>query len=255
MKVAIIDDEIHCIESLALDLNSIDPNIKVVYKCNQPMEALEKLPKLDLDILFLDVEMPGINGFELLEQLNNFSFDIVFTTAYSQYAVQAFKLQAFNYLLKPIDETELKEVLHQWRLQKESKETAASEEVVRQLLDQMKKDGMLKSKIAVPIADGYEFLETNQILFCQSENNYTNIYLVNGSKLLISKTLKEVEKTLEKYLFIRIHQSYLINPNYMKKYHRKDGGYVMMDNDYRIPVSHHKKELLTGLFEAVSRNY
>src|SRR5690606_5300923 len=255
MKVAIIDDEIHCIESLALDLNSIDPNIKVVYKCNQPMEALEKLPKLDLDILFLDVEMPGINGFELLEQLNNFSFDIVFTTAYSQYAVQAFKLKAFNYLLKPVDEIELKEVLQQWRLQKENRDTAASEEVVRQLLDQMKKEGILKSKIAVPIADGYEFLETNQILFCQSENNYTNIYLVNGTKLLISKTLKEVEKTLEKYLFIRIHQSYLINPNYMKKYHRRDGGYVMMDNDHRIPVSHHKKELLTGLFEAVSRNY
>jgi two-component system LytT family response regulator len=255
MKVAIIDDEIHCIESLAMDLNSVDPHIKVVFKCNQPVEALERLPKLDIDILFLDVEMPGINGFELLEQLRSFSFDVVFTTAYSQYAVQAFKLKAFNYLLKPVDEIELKEVLQQWRLQKENRDTAASEEVVRQLLDQMKKEGILKSKIAVPIADGYEFLETNQILFCQSENNYTNIYLVNGTKLLISKTLKEVEKTLEKYLFIRIHQSYLINPNYMKKYHRRDGGYVMMDNDHRIPVSHHKKELLTGLFEAVSRNY
>jgi two-component system LytT family response regulator len=255
MKIAIIDDEIHCIESLAMDLNSIDPNIKVVYKCNQPLEALEKLSKLDIDILFLDVEMPGINGFELLEQLHSFSFDIVFTTAYSQYAVQAFKLKAFNYLLKPVDVLELKEVLQQWKIRKENMDNAASEEVVRQLLEQMKKEGMLKSKIAVPIADGYEFLETNQILFCQSENNYTNIYLVNGTKLLISKTLKEVEKTLEKYLFIRIHQSYLINPNYMKKYHRKDGGYVMMDNDHRIPVSHHKKELLTGLFEAVSRNY
>ncbi len=255
MKVAIIDDEIHCIESLALDLSSIDSDIKVVYKCNQPMEALEKLSKLDIDILFLDVEMPGINGFELLEQLQSFSFDIVFTTAYSQYAVQAFKLKAFNYLLKPVDVLELKEVLQQWKIRKENMEHAASEEVVRQLLDQMKKEGMLKSKIAVPIADGYEFLETSQILFCQSENNYTNIYLVNGTKLLISKTLKEVEKTLEKYLFIRIHQSYLINPNYMKKYHRKDGGYVMMDNNHRIPVSHHKKELLTGLFEAVSRNY
>ena len=255
MKVAIIDDEIHCIESLALDLNSIDEGIKVVYKCNRPQEALEKLPKLDVDILFLDVEMPGINGFELLEQLERFSFDIVFTTAYSQYAVQAFKLKAFNYLLKPVDVLELKEVLQQWKIRKENLDTAASEDVVRQLLEQMKKEGMLKSKIAVPIADGYEFLETNQILFCQSENNYTNIFLANGTKLLISKTLKEVEKTLEKYLFMRIHQSFLINPNYMKNYHRKDGGYVMMDNGQRIPVSHHKKELLTGLFEAVSRNY
>src|SRR5690554_768297 len=254
MKVAIIDDEIHCIESLALDLNSIDEGIKVVYKCNRPQEALEKLPKQDVDILFLDVEMPGINGFELLEQLERFSFDIVFTTAYSQYAVQAFKLKAFNYLLKPVDVLELKEVLQQWKIRKENLDTAASEDVVRQLLEQMKKEGMLKSKIAVPIADGYEFLETNQILFCQSENNYTNIFLANGMKLLISKTLKEVEKTLEKYLFMRIHQSFLINPNYMKNYHRKDGGYVMMDNGHRIPVSHHKKELLTGLFEAVSRN-
>src|SRR5690606_8205007 len=136
MKVAIIDDEIHCIESLALDLHSIDPNIKVGYKCNQPLEALEKLPKLDIDILFLDVEMPGINGFELLEQLNSFSFDIVFTTAYSQYAVQAFKLKAFNYLLKPVDVLELKEVLRQWKVRKENMDNAASEEVVRQLLEQ-----------------------------------------------------------------------------------------------------------------------
>lgn len=255
MKVAIIDDEIHCIESLALDIHSLEADIKVVYKCNKPAEALLKLPQLDIDLLFLDVEMPGMNGFELLEQLENFSFDIVFTTAYSQYAVQAFKLQAFNYLLKPVDVLELEEVLDHWKEQKENQEIAASEEMVRQLLDQMKKEGILKSKIAVPIADGYEFIETNQIIFCQSENNYTNIYLVNGSKLLISKTLKEVEKTLDKYLFMRIHQSFLINPNYMKKYHRKDGGYVMMENDHRIPVSHHKKGLLTGLFEAVSRNY
>src|SRR5690606_35091968 len=255
MKVAIIDDEIHCIESLALDLNSIDTAIKVVYKCNQPMEALEKLPKMDIDILLSDVEMPGMNGFELLEQLQSLSFDIVFTTAYSQYAVQAFKLKAFNYLLKPVDELELKGRLQQWKSGKENMDNAASEEVVRQLLDQMKKEGMLKSIIGVPNAERYEFLETDQILLRQSLNNYTNIYLTNGSKLLISKTLKEVEKTLDKYLFIRIHQSYLINPNYMKKYHRKDGGYVMMDNDHRIPVSHHKKDLLTGLFEAVSRNY
>lgn len=255
MNIAIIDDEIHCIESLALDLQSLDAGIKVVYKSNRPEEALEKLTKVNLDILFLDVEMPGMNGFELLEQLENISFDVVFTTAYSQYAVQAFKLQAFNYLLKPVDVEELREVLQKWKVRKENQEHAASEEVVRELLDQMKKEGLLKSKIAVPIADGYEFIETNQILYCQSENNYTYIYLVNGSKILISKTLKEVEKTLDKYLFMRIHQSYLINPNYMKKYHRRDGGYVMMDNDQRIPVSNNKKAMLTGLFEAISRNY
>src|SRR5690606_36390562 len=104
----------------ALDLNSMDTAINVVYKCNQPMEALEKLPKMDIDILFLDVEMPGMNGFELLEQLQSFSFDIVFTTAYSQYAVQAFKLKAFNYLLKPVDELDLKEVLQQWKSRKEN---------------------------------------------------------------------------------------------------------------------------------------
>lgn len=254
MKVAIIDDEIHCVESLTLDLHSLDQEIKVVYKNNKPEEAILKLPELEIDLLFLDVEMPGINGFELLEQIDELSFDVVFTTAYSQYAVEAFRLKAFNYLLKPIDIADLKEVILQWKEQKEQQEFAVSEETIRQLLEYMKKEGLLKSKIAVPISDGFEFLEVNEILYCQSENNYTNIFLNNGSRVLISKTLKEVERTLDKYLFMRIHQSYLINPNYMKKYQRKDGGFVLMQDGKELPVSHQKKALLTGLFEAVSRN-
>ncbi|MCC5920691.1 MAG: LytTR family DNA-binding domain-containing protein [Cyclobacteriaceae bacterium] len=253
MKVAIIDDEIHCIESLNLDLRSIDPEIRVVYKSNKPTEALEKLPHLDIDLLFLDVEMPHLNGFELLDNLGDVSFAVIFTTAYSQYAVQAFKKQAFSYLLKPIDTVELEEVIDNWKSKYNSNSGAIEGSKIQELLKELKEVDHFKNKIAVPISDGYEFLEVQEIIYCKSENNYTTIYLKGGSKHLISKTLKEVERTLEKYLFIRIHQSYLINPNCLVKYSRNNGGYVKMCNGEELPVSNKKKELITNFFDAVKK--
>ena len=250
MKVAILDDELHCIESLILDLESLGMDIQVVYKGNKPEDALERLPHLEVDILFLDVEMPAMNGFELLEHMGAVSFDVIFTTAYSQYAVKAFKYHAFNYLMKPIDDKELKEAILLWGKEKSN----ARVDQIKSILAQMKDEGFLKSKIAVPVYDGYEFLEVEEIVFCKSDNNYTTIHLKDGKHLLISKTLKEVEKTLEKHLFLRIHQSYLINPKYLRKYQRKDGGYVVMDDGTSIPVSNQKKELVTGLFDAVKRD-
>ncbi|ERM81202.1 hypothetical protein P872_20410 [Rhodonellum psychrophilum GCM71 = DSM 17998] len=252
MKVAIVDDEMHCIESLVLDLQSIDKNIELVYKNNKPEEALDQLANLELDLLFLDVEMPGMNGFEFLEQMGTIPYDVIFTTAHSQYAVKAFKYHAFSYLMKPIDDKELAEVIHQW----EKGKVKSNDQVnnIKSLLTQMKSEGILKSKIALPVYDGYEFLEVDDITYCQSDNNYATFYLKDGSKMLISKTLKEVEKILEKHMFLRIHQSFLINPKYLKKYQRTDGGYVIMEDGTSIRVSNQKKELIIGFFEAVKRS-
>ena len=251
MKVAILDDEMHCIESLALDLESLHKNINIVYKCNKPEEALAKLPDMEIDILFLDVEMPGMNGFEFLEHMATIPFSVIFTTAYSKYAVKAFKYHAFNYLMKPIDDKDLAEAIQLWEDEKAKSYDQVNH--IKGLLAQMKDDGVLKSKIAVPVYDGYEFLEVDDIIYCQSDNNYTTFFMKGESKILISKTLKEVEKILDKYKFLRIHQSYLINPKYLKKYLRNDGGYVVMENGATIRVSNQKKELITGIFEAVKR--
>ncbi|MDT0642812.1 LytTR family DNA-binding domain-containing protein [Zunongwangia sp. F363] len=252
MRVAIIDDEVHCVEGLVLHLKSKFPETEIVFKGTRPEDALLALPDARPDLLFLDVEMPGMNGFELLEQLPEDSFDVIFTTAYSQYAAQAFKAKAVNYLLKPIDEMELQSAVMQWKEEREMKNNLSSERI-KELLTYMKREGILKNKIAVPVSEGFEFIETNEILYCQSQNNYTLLFTVDNRKLVLSKTLKEFEKLLDKYFFIRIHKSYLINPNYMKKYYRNDGGYLVMQDGKSVPVSKNKKELITNLFDAITK--
>lgn len=252
MKVAIIDDEVHCVEGLVLHLKNKFPEAEIVYKTTRPEDALERLPRANPELLFMDVEMPGMNGFELLDQLPRDSFDVIFTTAYSQYAAQAFKAKAVNYLLKPIDETEFETAILDWKAEKDRRSSPSSERM-EELLIYLKREGVLKNKIAVPVSDGFEFIETNEILYCQSQNNYTLLYTLNDRKLVVSKTLKEFEKLLDKYFFIRIHKSFLINPNFMKKYYRNDGGYLVMQDGKSIPVSKSKKDLITSLFDAISK--
>lgn len=252
MRVAIIDDEVHCVEGLILHLKSKFPETEIVFKSTKPEDAILSLNNARPELLFLDVEMPGMNGFELLDQLPKDSFDVIFTTAYSQYAAQAFKAKAVNYLLKPIDETEFQKAILDWKEEREKKKNLSSEKM-EELLSYLKREGILKNKIAVPVFEGFEFIETNDILYCQSQNNYTLLFTVNNRKLVLSKTLKEFEKLLEKYFFIRVHKSYLINPNYMKKYYRNDGGYLIMHDGKTIPVSKNKKELITSLFDAISK--
>ncbi len=251
MDIAIIDDELHCVESLLLDIRQLFPEFTVVYKGTKPGLAVEALKKIKVDLLFLDVEMPELNGFDLLNQFDPLPFDVIFTTAYSQYAISAFKAQAINYLLKPVDENELKEAVTTWLEKRNARDSA---EEIEMLLSELKKEGILTNKIAVPVADGLEFLEVRKIMYCQSQSNYVFIYMENGRRILISKTLKEVEMILKKYFFIRPSQSFLVNPNYMQKYSRSDGGYLIMGNDFQIPVSNSKKDLISGIFKAVEKN-
>ncbi len=250
MNIAIIDDELHSVESLLLDINTLFPHFNVVYKGTKPKAALDILKKIKVDLVFLDVEMPEMNGFEFLDQFDELPFDVIFTTAYSQYAIQAFKVQAINYILKPVDEEELKQAISTW-MDKKAQNDASDE--MGSLLDALKKEGVLTNKIAIPVAEGLEFLEVKKIMYCQSQSNYSLICLADGRQILISKTLKEVEKALQSFFFIRPSQSFLVNPNYLQKYIRRDGGYLLMDNGLQIPVSHTKKELIGNIFKTVER--
>lgn len=249
-KIAVIDDEQHCVKSLLLHINHLFPDFEVVLHSTKPRDAVKALRDISVDLVFLDVEMPGMNGFELLDQFEQPPFDVIFTTAYSQYAIQAFKVRAVDYLLKPVDEQELVEAVNNWL---ERHELEQENNQISMLLDSLKKDGLLGNKVAVPVMDGFEFIDVKTILYCQSENNYTNIHFESGKPLLISKTLKEFEKVMEKFLFIRTHQSYLINPQYMRKYVRNDGGYIVLANGKEIPVSAARKRVIVGLFEAIKR--
>lgn len=252
MNIAIIDDEIHCIESLVIHLHALFPEMTIVYKSNKVQEAVSRLPDINPDLLFLDIEMPGLNGFQLLEHMPDRQFDVIFTTAYSQYAIQAFKAKACNYLLKPIDEQELKDAVTTWKKEKKNEPSSPSTDIDL-LLDHLKKEGSLKSKISVPVSDGFEFIEVNNIMYCKSQSNYTTLFLVDGSNVMVSKTMKEVQKTLDHFSFVRVHQSHLINPNYMKKYYKNDGGYLVMQDQTSIPVSNQNRKLVVGIFEAIKR--
>lgn len=252
MKIAIVDDEAHCVESLVLHLENLFPDMNIVYKTNEPEKALFDLPKINPDLIFLDVEMPGINGFELLEQLSDHQFDIIFTTAYSKYAVKAFKAKAVDYLLKPLDEEELKLAVREWKKSRSDKFSNSSKKM-EELLEHLKREGILKSKIAIPVSDGIEFVRVEDIMYCKSQSNYSTIYFSDGRKTVVSKTIKEIEKTMTPYSFQRVHRSYLINPHYMKKYNRGDGGFLIMEDDQVIPVSKQHKSLVTGLFDSIRK--
>lgn len=253
MRVGIIDDEIHCIESLIMSLQKLDADTQVIFKASRVDDALEVINRVEIDLLFLDVEMPRLNGFELLDQLSDINFEVIFTTAYSQYALKAFKYKAFDYLMKPIGEDDLKLSIEKYHSKRKNlKETKDPE--MTQFIELLKKDNIISAKIAVPVSEGLEFIKVKDIVYAQSQNNYSLLILNDGEQLLFSKTLKDVEQTLKKYYFIRIHQSYLINPNYMKKYFRNDGGSVLMENGKTLPISQSKKESIASVFNAIAKN-
>ena len=250
IRIAIVDDEIHCLNSIVFHLENCFPEVVVVYKSNDPQDALVKLPEVAPDLLFLDVEMPVMTGFELLEQLGRRNFDVIFTTAYSKYAVKAFKAKAVNYLLKPVDEKELKKAIEEWKEMTGQRREISSKKI-DDLLDFLKKEGILKNKVAFPVADGIEFIEVNDIMYCKSQSNYTTLHLADGNKLLLSKTISSLEKILSPYFFIRTHRSFLINPNYMKKYFHSEGGFILMQDDESIPVSNQHKKTIRRIFDAM----
>jgi len=246
----LIDDEIHCTESLALMMELVAPEINVVAKFNEASKALKFVQNNPVDLLFLDIEMPEMNGFELLGKLDELPFEVVFVTAYDQYAIKAFTYSAISYLLKPVDEDDLRETIERWR---EKKSKSISQSQLQLMHDLLANTNKLKTKVALPTIDGLEFLEIQSITRCESESNYTRIYCADNNRYLICRTLKEVEKVLQENGFVRVHHSHLINPQYIRKFIRHDGGFIVMDDGQQISVSRTKKDRLFELFANVRR--
>jgi two-component system LytT family response regulator len=236
----LIDDELHCTETLQEKLKLYCPLIEVINIYNDPLLALEALQKSQPDIVFLDVEMPHLNGFGLLEKLGAINFEIVFTTAYDQFALQAFKMSAFDYLLKPIEKEDLIKCVEKL---KERKTKPITNDQMQILMQHMHHAAQAdKAKIAIPSLDGLEFFYVKEIIYLEAQSNYCRIHIQTGKPILVTKTLKDFEAILIPYQFFRIHHSYLINLAYVKKYIRGEGGTVMMENGQELDVSRRKKE-------------
>ncbi len=247
MKAILVDDEMNALEMLEWMILKNCPDIEIVAMCESPLEGLEKIKALKPDLIFLDIEMPQLNGFDLLDRLGKHESDVIFTTAYNQFAIKAFKACALDYLLKPIDPEDLKSAVQKAKYKK----SRVSTEQLDILLSYMRPEKPKSKRIALTTTDHLIFIDTDKIIYCESDSNYTIVFLSNGEKVIVSKTLKDVEEILDGSDFFRIHASYLINMKHVTKFTRGDGGYVVMSNNQHITVSRKKKDEFFEMFSKI----
>ena len=248
MKAVIIDDEKHCREVLGTLIQKHCSGIEIIENFSNGAEALKAIEKLEPDILFLDIEMPGMNGFEFLERCPGKNFEIIFTTAYNEYAIKAIKHSALDYLLKPIDRDELMEAIEKAKQQHTQKTSARVEQLLSAL--KLKKES---KRFAVPTLEGLIMLNSEEILYCESDGPYCTFHFTTQAKpLLTSKTLKEAEEVLQGGgEFFRVHHSFLINLKFVQKYIRGEGGEVIMHNGKNIPVARSRKQDFLKVLEKI----
>jgi two-component system LytT family response regulator len=233
----IIDDEQKGRIALKQKLQDYCPDIELLGEAENGEEGIELIAKLQPGIVFLDIEMPRMDGFGMLHRLTGKNFHLIFTTAYDQYAIKAIRYAAFDYLLKPIDIEELKSALSRI-----SNQAPVYTEKKLATLEQNLRDKNAFNKIAIPTLDGLLFFNINDIIHLAASSNYTTIYFNNHPKLTASKTLKEFEELLPTDIFFRSHHSHIINLHYIKRYIKGDGGQIEMQNGDYVDVARRKKE-------------
>ena len=238
MRAVIIDDMPLAIANLTQELEDGFPDIEIVGTAGGVIEGAKLLRKLDTDILFLDINMEDGDGFDLLDILSTLNFHVIFTTASEDYAIKAFQYSAVDYLLKPIDTEMLEKAIAKVK----SSATVSSDQI--EIIKSNVKEGPLRNKIALNTQEEIRVVLFEDIIRCASMDNYTQFFMQDGSKILVTKTLKDFEKALPGDIFLRVHQSHLVNRNMIKSYIKTEGGYLMMKNGEHVPVSVRKKPLI-----------
>lgn len=247
IKAIIVDDEQHCINALQKLVSPLKDTINVVAAYKTVDDALEGIGKNLPDLVFLDVQIHDKTGFDFLKQLKTVPFEVIFTTAHEQYAVRAFKFSAVDYLLKPIDKDDFQYAIEKLKSKIEAKDF---QKKVYTLLNNVSKNDQPK-KITIPTSEGLEFIEISDIVRCESDVNYTTVFTNNRKKIVVSKTLKWFDTLLSDYNFFRVHNSHLINLNYIKKYTKGKGGYVTLSDNSNIEVSTRKKDSFIKAMEGL----
>ena len=239
IKSILVDDEVHCLDTLSILLNDHCPEIMVMAKCMSGKKALEAIENIKPELVFLDIEMPSMTGFEMLEQYVKIPFSVIFTTSYDQYAIKAIRFSALDYLLKPIDPKELVAAVTKIGQQN----IPPSYEQFRMLIDQILHKNSVLTKIAVPTTEGFELIPADQLVRCEAYDNYTHLFLKNKTKIVACRSLKEIEEQLHASAsFQRVHHSFLVNLNEVIKYIRGEGGYLIMSDGSTVIVSRSRKE-------------
>jgi two-component system, LytTR family, response regulator len=246
IKAVIIDDEPLARELIVELMASCASDVEVVGQGGDVAGGLRLIRELQPDLLLLDVQLLDGTSFDLLRQLDHFNYKIIFITAFEEYAIQAFRFSAIDFILKPVDPDDLREAIRKARqaMARESLDVR-----LQALFQNLESIGSDKRKIVLRTSTNYYLLNLSDIIRCQSDKNYTHFFTVDHEEIIVSKTLKEYEELLEDFNFIRIHQSHLVNLNHIRRYDKSDGGQVVMSDNSRLPVSFRKKEELMKFFE------
>lgn len=238
LRAILVDDERSSLQNLQQKLTEFCPDITICGTSDRPEEAIELIRQQRPDVVFLDIEMPRMNGLKLLEELDDYNGEIIFTTAYNHYAVEAIRISAFDYLVKPVSIAELQNAVARLVKHKQT-ETKERLDVLRQSPSAQKSQD---DRIAIPTGEGLEFIQIRQIIRIESSSNYSRIILEQGKTMLVTRLLKDFEDILSGYRFYRVHNSHLINLNCIRKYIRGEGGQVVLTNGDTIDVARRKKE-------------
>ncbi len=238
IKAIIVDDELGARESLSKMIEKNCKSIGILAKADSMTSAYEAITKHQPDLVFLDIEMPNGNAFDLLEKFDKINFDIIFTTAYDHYAIKGIKYSAIDYILKPIDPEELIQAVH--RFEEKAGQKNMLDQKFKMLLSNIKPENKLK-KVGLPDGDGLIFINLADIIRCDSDGNYTFFILTSGKKIIASRTLGEYEQMFADDNFFRVHRSHLINLQHVKKYIKGEGGYVVMSDNSQVEVSRRNK--------------
>jgi two-component system, LytTR family, response regulator len=240
LKTVIVDDEQDAVAFINSIIEEYCPSLEVVARANNIVQGVSAINDKKPDLVFLDVEMPNGNGFDLLAQFPEKDFDVVFITAFNHYAIKAIKFSAVDYILKPININEFIEAVNRV-IKKRSERPSQGNENLKILLENLRTSP--PSRMAIPTADGMEYLNPRDIIRIEADRSYSWFYLTGGRKILVSKHLKEFQELLSDRYFFRSHNSHLINLKYVKKYIRKEGGYIEMTDGAMISVSRNRKDL------------
>ncbi len=238
IKAILIDDEENSLSSLKEKLLAHCPQVKIIASCDNAEKGIDTIDNLQPDIVFLDIEMPVMNGFVMLQQLSYKNFELIFTAAYDHYAIKAIRYSALDYLVKPIEIEDLKIAVHK---AEEKRNRSFPNPQIELLVEQLINKKNSFSRLAIPTTEGLQFLKVEDIIYLEASINYTHIFTSEKKKYIVSRTLKDFEDMLPNEIFLRIHNSYIINKNYTEKYIRGEGGQVVLSNGVVLDVAKRKK--------------
>jgi two-component system LytT family response regulator len=251
MRAIIVDDEPDGIITLNKMLSLSCKQVEVVALCSDAEEGKLKIRELTPDLIFLDIQMPGKTGFELLAELDTDNMDVIFVTAHNQYMLQALQFSATDYLLKPIDEDRLTEAIR--RVEKRQHGKGGSQNVEALLYNLQKAGSPKEMKLCIPTFKGFAILKLEDIILCEAEKNYTIIHLKDKKNIIVSRPLLEYENILEGTTFLRIHRTFLINLQHVAEYHRGEGGVIIMSNGEEVEISRRKKDIFLTRIREIFR--